>query len=306
MPPSAAASSKAATPSVEAAGSPRKRLRRALETGPIVIAPGVYDCIGARMVEQAGFGVCYMTGAGTAAAFGFPDYGLVSFTEMVENAGRIVAATRLPVVADADTGFGNELNVVRTVREYERRGVAAMQLEDQSFPKKCGHLDDKRVVPTDEFLSKIRAAAGARVDPDFVIIARTDARASLGLDEAITRANGALSAGADVAFVEAPQSMDELAAIPRAVRGPCLLNLVWRGKTPDLSFEEAAAMGYRIAILPGLLFKSAMATFDEVLAATRAAGRHATIRNELAPQQVFNRLGARDWDAISKQYGMVR
>ena len=278
------------------------RLLRLLEPGKLMIAPGAYDCIGARMIEQAGFDICYMTGAGTAATLGYPDYGLLSLTEMADNGARIAAATKLPVIADADTGFGNELNVVRTVREYERRGIAGLHLEDQAFPKKCGHLEDKKVIGADEFITKVRAAAEARSDPDFYIIARTDARASFGMQEAIDRANAALTAGADMAFVEAAQSLEELAEIPRAVNGPCLLNLVWKGKTPDIAFDEAQAMGYRLAILPGILFKSAMATFDDVLQETRAAGRHAAIKNELKPQQVFDRLGAREWDGISKRY----
>lgn len=278
------------------------RLRRVLEHKKLVIAPGAYDCIGARMIEQAGFDVCYMTGAGTAATLGYPDYGLLSLTEMADNAARIASAIKLPLIADADTGFGNELNVIRTVREYERRGVAGLHLEDQGFPKKCGHLEEKKVIAGNEFVTKVRAAAGARSDPNFYIIARTDARASHGLQEAIDRANAALAAGADMAFVEAAQTMDELAAIPRAVKGPCLLNLVWKGKTPDVSFADAEAMGYRLAILPGILFKSAMATFDEVLQRTKENGRHAAIQNELRPQQVFDRLGAKEWDALSKRY----
>lgn len=278
------------------------RLRNLLQPGKLVVAPGAYDCIGARMIEQAGFEACYMTGAGTAATLGYPDYGLLSLTEMADNAGRIVEATSIPVIADADTGFGNELNVVRTVREYERRGVAGLHLEDQSFPKRCGHLEDKKIIGGKEFVSKVRAAVDARHDPNFLIIARTDARASHGLNEAIDRANAALDAGADMAFVEAAQSVDELEAIPRGVRGPCLLNIVWRGKTPDVSFTDAQAMGYQLAILPGILFKSAMAVFDDVLGQTRELARHAPIRNELRPQQVFDRLGASVWNERSARY----
>ncbi len=278
------------------------RLRALLARPGMRVAPGAYDCITARMVEQAGFELAYMSGAGTAASLGYPDYGLLSLNEMADNAGRMAAAISLPLVADADTGFGNELNVVRTVREYERRGVAGLHLEDQSFPKKCGHLANKSVIPRADFIMKIRAAAGARHDPDFLIIARTDARAMLGMDEAMARANEAIDAGADMAFVEAAQDLDEVAAIPRRVHGPCLLNLVWRGKTPDVAFTDAEAMGYKLAILPGMLMKAAMVTFDEVLAETRERGRHAVLRNELPPQEVFNRVGAREWDAISARY----
>lgn len=277
------------------------RLRSLLARKEMLVAPGAYDCITARMIEQAGFSAVYMTGAGTAATLGYPDYGLTTMTEMADNAGRIAAATRLPVIADADTGFGNEINMVRTVREYERRGVAGMHVEDQTFPKKCGHLESKTVIGKDEYLSKIAAAASARANPDFLIIARTDSRAVLGLDEAIDRANRALDAGADMAFVEAAQNLDEVAAIPRRVHGPCLLNLVWRGKTPDVSFADAEAMGYRIAILPGMLFKAVMATCDRVLEETRRLGRHGSPGTEMTPKEGFNRLGALEWDAISER-----
>jgi 2-methylisocitrate lyase-like PEP mutase family enzyme len=294
----------ASIPPVRAEASGPARLRALLARDELLVAPGAYDCITARMIEQAGFDVCYMTGAGTAAALGYPDYGLTTLTEMADNAGRIAGAIGLPLIADADTGFGNELNVVRTVREYGNRGVAGLHIEDQAFPKKCGHLADKTVIDRDAWLSKIRAAVDARVDPDFVIIARTDARAVLGLEEAIARANAALAAGADLAFVEAPQDLDEVAAVPRRVDGPCLLNLVWRGRTPEIAFDDARRMGYRVAILPGLLFKAVMATSDRVLSETRALGRHAPPGTELSPQQVFDRVGAAEWDALSKRYGV--
>jgi 2-methylisocitrate lyase-like PEP mutase family enzyme len=195
-----------------------------------------------------------MTGAGTAATLGYPDYALVTMSEMAENAGRIASAVDAPVIADADTGYGNELNATRTVREYEQRGVAGMHIEDQGFPKKCGHLDNKLIVPIDEYLAKIKAALAARRNPDFFIIARTDSRAVLGFEEAIRRANAALAVGADMAFVEAPQTLEEVSAVPRLVNGPCLLNVVWRGKTPDVAFTEPEQMGYRLAIVPGMLF----------------------------------------------------
>src|SRR5260370_6853488 len=183
-----------------------------------------------------------MPGAATAATAGFPDYGLVTMTEMVANAGRITAIAKVPLIADADTGYGNELNVVRTVREYARLGVAAIHIEDQGFPKRCGHLDNKEIVPLDDYIAKIRAAADARPDPDFVLIARTDSRAGMGLEEAIRRANAALEAGADIAFVEAPQSMDEGAAVPRQVKGPCLLNVVAGAHTPHVAPRHRAPL----------------------------------------------------------------
>ena len=274
------------------------RLRELLNGSGIVAAPGAYDCITARLVEQAGFSAIYMTGAGTAATLGYPDYGLVTMSEMVENAGRLAAATRIPVIADADTGYGNELNVVRTVREYERCGVAGIHIEDQTFPKKCGHLENKTVISLDEYVAKIRAAAAARTDPDFLLIARTDARAVLGFDEAIRRANAALEAGAGMVFVEAPQTVEEVAAVPRLVNGPCLLNLVWRGKTPDLSLEEAEASGYKIAILPALLFTAVIGACDRMLDQLRRTGRHPLPDADLSPQQAFRRFGAEEWDPL--------
>ena len=228
-------------------------LRALLRGEAMVIAPGAYDGLTAKLVAQAGFPAVYMTGAGTSVSHGYPDFGLLTMSEMVANASRIVQSVDVPVIADADTGYGNELNVFRTVQEYERRGVAAIHIEDQVSPKKCGHLDDKEIVPRDDFIAKIRAAVAARRDGEFIIIARTDARAVAGLEEALARANASLAAGADMAFVEAPQTMDELAAVPKRVTGPCLLNVVRGGKTPEIDLREAQRMGYRLAIVPGLL-----------------------------------------------------
>jgi 2-methylisocitrate lyase-like PEP mutase family enzyme len=273
-------------------------LRELLRQDAIVTAPGAYDCITARMIEQAGFSAVYMTGAGTAAALGYPDYGLVTMSEMVDNAGRIAAAVKIPVIADADTGYGSELNVVRTVREYEQRGVAGIHIEDQGFPKKCGHLENKAIVPLEHYLAKIRAAASAKRDRDFLIIARTDARAPLGFDEAIRRANASLEAGADMAFVEAPESMEEVAAVPRLVRGPCLLNMVWRGKTPDVALDDAQAMGYKLAILPVLLFNAVVGVCDEMLAELRHQRRHPLPAADVAPKEFFRRMGAEEWDKV--------
>jgi 2-methylisocitrate lyase-like PEP mutase family enzyme len=276
---------------------------RGLLTGPdMVIAPGAYDGITARLIAQAGFPAVYMTGAGTAATIGYPDYGLVTMSEMAENAERIVRAVDIPVIADADTGYGNELNVTRTVREYERRGVAALHLEDQGFPKKCGHLDDKEIVPREDWLAKIRAAAAARTNPDFTIIARTDSRAVIGFEEAVARGNLALAAGADMVFLEAPQTLEEVAAVPKLVNGPCLLNVVWGGKTPELDLRDAQAMGYRLAIVPGLLFKAAMAACDDALAALKREHRHPVPAHRMTVRQAFSRVGADEWDAIRTRF----
>ena len=280
----------------------RAVFRERLRADGMITAPGAYDCITARMVEQAGFPAVYMTGAGTAATLGYPDYGLVTMSEMTANAGRLAAATTLPVIADADTGYGNELNVVRTVREYERRGVAGIHIEDQGFPKRCGHLEDKVVIPLSDYLAKIRAAASAKRDPDFLLIARTDSRAVLGFEEAIRRANAALEAGADMAFVEAPQTREEVAAIPRLVGGPCLLNVVWRGKTPDISLDDAQSMGYKVAILPALLFTAVIGVCDAMLEELRRTRRHPVPAADLTPAEAFRRLGAEEWDPLRTRF----
>src|SRR6266849_2875756 len=272
------------------------RLRQLLAQNGLLIAHGAYDCISARTIEQAGFSAVYMTGAGTAATLGYPDYGLLTMSEMAGNAGRLAAAVKVPVIADADTGYGNELNVTRTVREYEKRGVAGLHVEDQGFPKKCGHLDDKTVIALDEYLAKIRAAAAARTDPDFLLIARTDARAVIGFDEAGKRMNAALAAGADMAFLEAPQTREEVEAVPRLVRGPCLLNVVSGGKTPVLDLAYAETIGFKLAILPGILFQSAVAAFDTALAEVKTTRRHPDLKVSL--KEKFRRVGSEEWDAL--------
>jgi 2-methylisocitrate lyase-like PEP mutase family enzyme len=278
------------------------RFRELLRRDGMVVAPGAYDCITARLIEQAGFAAVYMTGAGTAASLGYPDFGLVTMSEMVANAGRIVAAVELPVIADADTGYGNELNVFRTVGEFERSGVAGIHIEDQEFPKKCGHLEGKQIIPQEDWLAKLRAAATARRDKDFMVIARTDSRAVAGFDEAIARANAALAAGADMVFVEAPQTREEVAAVPRLVRGPCLLNVVRGGKTPDIDLRDAEAMGYKLAIVPGLLIKSVVGICDQALAELKASHRHPPPPKEMTVPEMFRRFGADEWDALRERF----
>jgi len=277
-------------------------LRALLRGEAMVVAPGAYDGLTAMLVAQAGFSAVYMTGAGTAVSHGYPDFGLLTMSEMVENAARIVRSVAVPVIADADTGYGNELNVFRTVQEYERRGVAAIHIEDQVSPKKCGHLDDKEIVPREDYIAKIRAAVAARRDAEFMIIARTDARAVAGLDEAVTRANAALAVGADMAFVEAPQTMDELAAVPKIVNGPCLLNVVRGGKTPEIDLREAQTMGYRLAIVPGLLLKAVIGACDEMLAELKATHVHPVPRTDMTVREAFNRVGATEWDALRTRF----
>ncbi len=278
-----------------------KAFRDAMTKG-MVVAPGAYDCITARSIERAGFSAVYMTGGGTAASLGYPDYGLLTMTEMADNAGRIAASVRLPVIADADTGYGNELNAIRTVREYERRGVAGLHIEDQGFPKKCGHLEDKTIVPIEDYVAKIRAAVSAKTDPNFMVIARTDSRAPLGFEEAIRRGNAAVEAGADMVFIEAPQTLDEVKAVPRLVKGPCMLNMVWRGKTPDMALPDVEALGYKLTILPGVLSRSVLGACEIALANLKQQGRHPMPTSDITPQQAFQLAGADEWDRYRTQF----
>jgi 2-methylisocitrate lyase-like PEP mutase family enzyme len=276
-------------------------LRREIADGPLIVAPGAYDCITAKLIEGAGFGAVYMSGGCTAGMLGFPDYGLATMTEMVDNAGRIAGAVTVPVIADADTGYGNELNVTRTVREYELRGIAAIQLEDQGFPKKCGHLDNKVIVPVEEFVVKIRAAAAARRNKDTIIVARTDARAVSGFEDAVARMNASLEAGADVAFLEAPQTMAETEQVPRLVHGPCLLNVVRGGKSPLFDLRQAGDMGYRIAIVPGLLLAHIIGSCGEILQELRETRIHPIPRGNLSIRDLFRHLGSDAWDTLRTQ-----
>ncbi|MGE0765284.1 MAG: oxaloacetate decarboxylase [Hyphomicrobiaceae bacterium] len=281
---------------MSAATTPSKSLADMIRSGPMVVAPGAYDCITARVIEQAGYPAVYMTGAGTSAAHGLPDYGLVTMSEMVANARRITSCISVPLVSDADTGYGNELNAYRTVQEFERAGVSAIHIEDQVFPKKCGHLDDKELISIEDYTAKIRAAATARRSADFLIIARTDARAAAGFEEAVRRANAAADAGADLIFLEAPQTMEEVARVPQVVKAPCLLNMVLSGKTPPVNLKDAEQMGYRITILPGMLLSSIIGLCDKMLAEVKETGHLSQPFNQGGPGKVFARFGADEWD----------
>ena len=260
-----------------------RRLRELLAGPDPVLAPGVFDGLGARLVEEAGFPAVYMTGFGTAAArLGRPDVGLLTMSEMVENAARIVAACDLPVIADADTGYGNPLNVIRTVQEYERAGVAAIHIEDQVAPKKCGHMEGKQVIPAGEMEAKVRAAVAARRSPDFVIIARTDARAVEGMDRALERARRYRAAGADVLFVEAAESEEEIGVVARELHGaPLLFNWAEGGKTPPIDHARLSELGFKIVIFPIAMLFGATAWMRHALAEIRTAGTPLPIMDEL-------------------------
>ncbi|MGY1712229.1 oxaloacetate decarboxylase [Geodermatophilus sp. SYSU D00758] len=255
--------------------APRSRLRELLAGPRPLVAPGAYDALSARLVEQAGFEAVYMTGFGTTASLiGRPDVGLLTGTEMVDNARRIASAVDLPVVADADTGYGNALNVVRTVQLYEQAGIAGIQLEDQVMPKKCGHMSGKALVGTDEMVGKIRAAAAARRDPDLVLVARTDAVAVTGVDDALARARAYAGAGADVLFVEAPTSEADVERVARELSGvaPLVFNWAEGGRTPPLSLERIGELGFSLVIYPIGTLLAATAGMRALLAALRRDG----------------------------------
>ncbi|MCS6854332.1 MAG: isocitrate lyase/PEP mutase family protein [Elioraea sp.] len=248
-------------------------LRRALAEKRFIVAPGVYDLISAKIADRMGFACLYGTGFGVvASAFGLPDAGLATYTEMVSRMAAIAAGVTTPLIADGDTGYGGLLNVRRTVEGYERAGISGIQLEDQEMPKKCGHTPGRRVVAAEEMVLKIRVAIEARRSEDFLIVARTDARTALGLDEAIRRGRLYAEAGADVIFVESPESEEELSAIARAIDAPLLVNMVEGGRTPILPAERLKELGFAIAIYPALGFLTAAAALERAYAHLHAVG----------------------------------
>src|SRR6266702_3067503 len=284
------------------------RLRELLAQPGLLVAPGAYDALSARLIAQAGFSIVYMTGFGTAASvLGQPDVGLLTMSEMVSRAAALAAVVGdRPLIADADTGYGNPINVRRTIREYERIGVAAVHIEDQVWPKKCGHLEGKQVIPTDEMVQKIRAAVDARQDPDFVIIARTDANAVYGLEDAIRRGKAYHEAGADVIFIEAPRSMTELRSIAQAFPGvPLLYNWAESGKTPALSLDEIRTLGYKLVIFPVSLLFAATYSMFSLLEVLKQGQTPASIASQMVTfSQFTDHIGLPDIQALEKRYGV--
>ena len=285
---------------------PTTVLRELLAAPGVVVAPGAADALVARLILAEGFKAIYMTGGGTSSTrLGAPDVGLLTMPEMVDNAARIVDASGLPVIADADTGYGNVLNVRRTVRAYERAGVAAIHLEDQELPKRCGHLAGKTLVPRDEMVNKIRAACDVRMDEDFLIIARTDALAVEGIDAALERGRAYEAAGADMIFVESPLTMEHLRAIPRAFRVPTLFNMASSGKTPFLHTDELTELGFKLAIYPNFAILTAIRAVRSYLRDLREKGTVAHLVKDLASfTEWFDIVGMPEVKAFEERYGL--
>lgn len=283
-----------------------KKLRELFGQPEIIIAPGAYDALTAKLIEQAGFQVVYATGAGISnTQLGMPDVGLISMGEMLGQVRKITSATTLPVIADADTGYGNEINVMRTVREFERVGVAAIQLEDQIFPKKCGHFAGKIVISKAEMVNKIKAAVEAKQDDELFIIARTDARAVRGLDEAIERAKGYIEAGADATFIEAPRTKEELQRIPISINAPQVANMVEGGLTPLFEAKELQKMGFKMVIYANCVMRTGVKAIISTLNYLRENGTTEGILDNLITMDERNRItGLPEIKALEKRYSI--
>ena len=281
----------------------RKQLRALLAKQAYTIVPGSFDVLTARLIQLAGFEAVYLTGGGYSRSNGYPDIGLLTMTEVTQWLARVVEAVDIPVIGDMDAGYGNALNVMRAVREYEKTGIAGFHLEDQVSPKKCGHYEGKLIVSKAEMVGKIKAAVDTRRDADMVIIARSDARAIEGLQASIDRVNAYLEAGADVGFVEAPQSREELAAAARQLTKPALVNVFEGGKTPPLPARELEAMGYRIGIYPSQTHRAAITAAKRVLEVLKRDGDTAAIEKDLA---TFNdreeAVNSRRWRELETKY----
>jgi methylisocitrate lyase len=284
---------------------PANKLRQLLQRSEILVIPGVYDCLGAKLAEQLGFEVVATSGFSIAAStLGLPDYGFLTATEVLESTGRIAQSVSLPVIADLDTGYGNALNVIRTVKGAVQQGIAGVLLEDQEWPKKCGHFEGKRVISMSEHVGKIKAAVQARGDSGLVIIARTDARAPLGLEEAILRGRAYIDAGADLLFVEAPQSVGELQTIASAFPDvPLVANIVEGGKTPELSASQLQQLGFKIAFFP----VSALLAVTKVMTACfrqlKEQGTTANFQDMVNFKDFQSFIGIPEYRQLEQQFG---
>ena len=284
--------------------NPRQTLKQLLKRNQLLVAPGCFDGLSARLVQEAGFDAAYLSGGAVARSMGIPDIGFVTMSETIERAAQVIAAINIPIIADADTGYGNAVNLVRTVREFERVGVAAIHIEDQITPKRCGHLDGKEVISLAEMEKKLEAALATRTDPDFGIIARTDARGVNGLDDAIERGRAFARLGVDALFIEAPQSEEELAEIPRRLPDvPLLVNVFKGGKTPMLPVQRLQEMGYRIAIYPSETQRAAIHAMRTALTTLKRDGTTESIDETLTTFKERDRVvGLDDWQRIERSY----
>lgn len=284
----------------------RQRLKEIIRGNQTVMVPGAYDAITAQIIEKVGFDLIYCTGAGTVnGLLGIPDLGLATMTEMVQNASRINDAISVPLICDADTGYGNAVNMMRTVWEFEKAGVAAIHIEDQIFPKKCGHVEGKGVIPQHEMVGKIRAAVSARKDPDFVIIARTDAKAVTGMEDAIARAKAYVDAGADVIFPEAMESEEEFSMFAEALPGvPLLANMTEFGKTPYLTRADFQRLGYRLVIYPMTNFRVMMKAVFDAMEQLKMEGHQQNFLNRMKTRKELYELIEYDrFSKYEKQFG---
>ncbi|MBW2481269.1 MAG: methylisocitrate lyase [Deltaproteobacteria bacterium] len=274
-----------------------KRLRQLLSGEDILMAPGAHDALTARIAEMCGFDAVYMTGAGTVnTQLGMPDHSIITLTEMVQSAARLAKATSLPIVSDADTGYGGVLNVMRTVKEFESAGVSGIHLEDQVMPKRCGHLQGKEIITVEEMTAKIRAACHARTGPDFVIIARVDARGPLGFDEAVKRGHAYLEAGADMIFPEALESEAEFRSYAKGLAAPLLANMTEFGKTPFFSAAQFREMGYRMVIFPASAMRVAIKAVYDLFSEIRRTGtQQRMVERMFTRQQLYELL---DYDGM--------
>ena len=280
------------------------KLRQLIEQPGIIVAPGAYDCLTAKIIQQSGFPAVYMTGAGTSVArYGFPDLALASMTEMVSNAADITASVSVPVIADADTGYGGLLNVGRTVRKYEQSGVAAIHIEDQEFPKRCGHLDDKRVIPTEDMIPKIKEAVESRTDQDFLIIVRTDALAVTGWEDTMDRCHRYVDAGADVLFVEALRSAEDAQRAVESLPVPLLYNFVETGKSPLLSANDLESIGFKIVIFPASNLLLVTAAIQKLMAELKEKGTTIGMMEQMVSlQECFELMGLSEMLAVDAKH----
>jgi 2-methylisocitrate lyase-like PEP mutase family enzyme len=282
----------------------RQALKQLLQRDQLLVAPGCFDGLSARLVEEAGFEAAYLSGGAVARSMGIPDIGLVTMSEVIERAAQVASTVKIPIIADADTGYGNAINLVRTVREFERTGVAAIHIEDQITPKRCGHLDGKEIIPLAEMENKLEAALASRTDPDFCLIGRTDARGVNGFDDAIERGRAFAKLGVDAVFVEAPQSEAELEAIPRALPDvPLLVNVFKGGKTPMLPVAQLQQMGYRIAIYPSETQRAAIYAMRMALGLLKREGTTEAMDAALATFKERDQIvGLDDWQRLERRY----